>query len=75
MQYAATETLEKMQKSRRMLIENEEKGLREIWGMSIEEDKARKDFAVRSVCRISRTTLLALKSKGNPTSKKTEKQI
>lgn len=45
----------------------------DIWRISIEEDKARKDFAVNSASRISRTTLPAVKSKGKPARRKTEK--
>lgn len=45
----------------------------EIWRISIEEDKARKDFPVSSASRISRTTLPAVKSKGKPARRQTEK--
>lgn len=54
-------------------MEKEEKELREIWRISIEEDKSRKDCAVNSVSQISRTTLPVVKTKGNPTRKQTEK--
>lgn len=56
-----------MQKSQGMTIVNEEKQLRDIRRISTEKDKPRKDFAVNSVSRISRTTPPAVKSKGNPT--------
>lgn len=73
LEYAATENPEQMQKSQGMVTEKEEKELTEIWRISIEEDKARKDFAVNSASRISRTTLPAVKSKGKPARRKTEK--
>lgn len=63
LEYVATETPEQMQKSQGMITGKEEKEFREIWRISIEDDKARKDFAVNSVSRISTPPLPAVKSK------------
>lgn len=67
LQYVATATLEQMQNSQGTITEKEDKELRGTLGIPIEEDKARRDFAVNSVSRISRAILLAVKSKENPT--------
>ncbi|KAJ7399710.1 hypothetical protein BTVI_112204 [Pitangus sulphuratus] len=67
-----TKTLEQMMKYQGMITEKEDTELREISQISVKEDKAREDFAVSSVSRINWTTLLAVKSKGNPMRRKTE---